>query len=216
MSTQLSFNLTQRNQNQYDEADFIFCDENQEASDFLNKLPLKNQEISIKQAILLGEEKSGKTHLLNIIAQKFNAIFIDKSFDLARGFKSNKLYILEDIDEINDDNKLFHILNQSLEDGAVLIMSAKNLDVFKLTDLISRVKNIITVAIKNPSLQMSEMLIYKAFSDKQLKINSDIVKFLSINLRRKYCAIFKAVDDVEDFCFKNKRAPNLKEIIEFV
>lgn len=217
-SDQLFLKFSDDKNQDFAQEDFIIHQENQQAFEFLQKFfaqKISDENLTLR-AILKGEKYCGKSHLLNIFAKKNNAKIIDckslKKSDFAGFFIKGEFYILENIDEICDDNLLFHILNLSYENQSFLMMSAKNLDVFSLKDLISRIKNIYVCQIKNPEVDSIKILIFKILSQKQLTISDHLVDFLSKNCKRNYEEIFILVEKIEKFCFENKKSPNVKDV----
>lgn len=216
--TQLIFNFsTAQNQANFQEEDFIFSAENKNAVDFLQKF--FNQKSFAKNTIpsfiLKGEHGCGKTHLLHIFAQKFNTIFLQKDalndINSPTFFAENSFYILENIDKIKNDETLLQIINSAAEAGAFLILSATNLADFTLRDLVSRIKNIFTVEIKNPQPNLIKILLSQGLSQRQLKISDEVIEFLSNSLRPSYTAIRDALKMIEFHCHKNKKNFTLME-----
>lgn len=216
-SSQLFLKFAQKN-NDFDPQNFIFAPQNQKASNFLEKFftQNQNQENPIFSAIILGAGRSGKTHLINIFAQKYGAQIIDADKiapqKLVSSLKSGNFYILPDIDCLNNDNFIFHTINAAFENKAFLLMSAKNLDNFTLNDLNSRLKNVISVKIENPDQDLLKILLTKEFSRRQLKLSSEKINFLAKNIAQNYDAVGKTVDSVEEFCFANKRQPQMVDL----
>lgn len=203
------------------EENFIIHDQNNEVFQFLEKFfsLQKINENVVNRLILKGEKSCGKTHFANIFAKKFNAKIIDKNFlkdNFANFFREKNFYILEDIDKINDENFLFHILNIAEENKAFLLMSAEKINVFKLKDLVSRIKNIPIIEIKNPEIEAMKMLFFNGFSKKQLKISSEIVDFICLNIKRNYSNIFEIIKKVEEFCFQNKKNISVKDVANII
>ncbi len=214
-SSQLFLRFNSNNIQVLPEQDFIFCHENQQPCEFLEKF--FHQKLSdknlVQRLIIKGEKFSGKSSLLNIFAKKYSAKFIKATF-LEKGgiFEKGKFYILEDIDNIEDDNILFYILNSAYENQSFLVMSAKNIEIFKLKDLVSRLKNIYVCEIKNPEIETITMLIFSSLSKKQLKISSNIIGAMVNKSDRSYESAFKIADKIEKFCFENKRQPSKKDL----
>ncbi len=213
--SQLFFNFLPKNI--YKEQDFIFCDENKQAKILLEEFFAKK----LPSILILGEKSCGKTHLCHIFSQKFAAKFIDKKTliktNLSNFFHENNFYILEDIDKLNDDEMLFHIINSSSEAKSFLLMTAQNISNFQLKDLSSRLKNIISAKIRNPSKNETvQMLLAQGFAKKQLKISNEIIEFLTQNLNRNYQEINDVLEKIENFCHKNKGRISLDAVKKIV
>ena len=208
--SQLIFDFsTKQNQANFREEDFVFSAENKNAVDFLQKFFDQKSfaKNTIPSFILNGEHGCGKTHLLHIFAQKFHAVFLQKDelndIKSPTFFAENSFYILENIDEIKNDETLLQIINSAAEAGAFLILSAVN--------LVSRIKNIFTVEIKNPQPNLIKILLSQGLSRRQLKISDEVVEFLSNSLRPSYTAIRDALKMIEFHCHENKKNFTLTE-----
>lgn len=171
--------------------------------------------------ILKGPKASGKTCLLNIYAKRSGAQFLKKEeiskLNLPDFLLPDHFYILEDINEIKDEELLLRLINSAVEAQAFLALSERENTEFKLRDLVSRLKNIFCVEIKNPGHDAMEQLLVKGFADKQIKLPHRLIEFIISHTERKYCAILEAINKVENFCQENGRnisRKNLAEIFE--
>ena len=96
---------------------------------------------------LIGENFSGKSHLINIFLQNFKGIKITACKITTDFLKEIKIYqniIIEDLLESVDENLLFTLINTIEQDNKYLIVTSTKPIVdfkFKLQDLNSRSKN---------------------------------------------------------------------------
>ena len=218
-SSQLTFDLSGPNStDNYNEHDFMVLNEHQEAFDLLDKFCGQGDYSSanLPHLILKGEGLSGKTHLLNIFAKKygfevFNAREVREVEPISL-FTGQKILAIDDVDELRNDNFLFHIYNLALENQALLLISLKNSEVFELRDLVSRLRNVVQAQIKSPDSDMIKILLSKGFSRRQLKIDAKIVDYLALNVARKYAAVEKVIDKIEEFAFQNKKKVTLADV----
>lgn len=216
--TQLIFDFpAPQNQTEFQEENFVFAAENKNAVDFLQKFFSQKSfaQNTIPSFILKGEHACGKTHLLHIFAQKFQAIFLSKedlgNINLPAFFIENSFYILENIDELKNEETLLHAINSAAEAKAFLVLSATNINNFTLQDLVSRIKNIFTVEIKNPEFSLVKILLSQGLSRRQLKISDEVLEFLSIRLRPSYVVIGDVLKMIEFHCCENKKTFTLAE-----
>ncbi len=189
--SQLSL-LFQDEKDSYREEDFLALAENLVARNFLQKFfAQKDSSLDHLQSLILkGEEASGKTHLLHIFAKKFAAEFLSKEKNHADFFQVNHFYILEDFDQIADEETLLHLFNSVREAGAFLLLSARNSDKkFKLKDLSSRLKNIPTVAIENPSKEALEALLMNRLARRQIRPSKSLTKSILSEVRGSYAVL---------------------------
>lgn len=207
---------------EFNESDFILCEENNKAFSLLTKFFSQNKSDTniIKSIILKGDKYCGKTHLFKIFSKQFDVTNIDltelSNINFADFFKSNQFYILEDIDKISDQKLLFHIINCANENNSFLAMSAQSLNNFSLKDLDSRIKNIIKVEIENLKSDSMKLFIVNILSRKQLKISNNIVDFIVKNSDRNFEKIFFLIEKIENYCFEYKKSPNYKDIEKWI
>ncbi len=187
----------------FKEEDFLLLTENSAAFNFCKKF-FSQKDFATSQfqsLILKGAKASGKTHLLQIFSKKTAAEFLDKDKILgvnpANFFTANRLYILENFAEIKDEELLLRLINSAVEAGAFLLLSAQEIPQFKLKDLASRLKNIHTVEIKNPSHESLKLLLANQFSRRQIKLSRPTLNFISDNIERSFEAVFSAVKLLE-------------------
>lgn len=184
--------------NFFSEESFLNLKENSVSKKLLEKFFTKKTEQSL---ILIGEAACGKTHLLHIFARKFGAEFLSKEqllgINLSNFFTPNYFYIFENIDRINDQNLLLHLINSAAEAQAFLILSAQKLPNFQLKDLTSRLKNIFATQIKNPELESVKQLLAHHLAIKQIKLSRHTINFIANQTKYNYQAIFDATKLIE-------------------
>lgn len=198
---------------------FISLDENLEAqkilSEFFSQKLFSNSKL--QSLILKGEKACGKTHLLNIFAHKSAAKFLTKDDlsqdNLMRIFSKNHFYIFDDIDYI-DDEMLLNLVNLAAEREVFLLMSLENMKVFKLKDLVSRLRNIFVVEIKNLEESSIKQLVVNGFSRRQIKLSAHIINFICDNISRNYLAVSEALNKVEELCYLQKGEVSLRDLKE--
>jgi len=216
---QLSLDLSiKENFDPYLEEDFVLLDENSAAVNFLSKFfaQKKFSQAQFPSLLLRGPAQSGKTHILNIFAKKFQAEFLQiaeiSDQNLSSFFSENKFYILENINEIADEKLLFHLVNAASESKAFLILSSQNKAQFELKDLSSRIKNIFALEIKNPSQEAIKMLLINAFSRKQLKVSKVVIDFIASHSERTFEAVVVSVKLVEFYTAEVGKNITIKEM----
>lgn len=168
--------------------------------------------------IIIGEEGSGKTTLGQMWLEKINGVLISDldSFDY---IDEDKPILLENIDAITDENKLFYIINHCMQSRIPLLMTAGSLPIFKLRDLGSRIHAIHKEIIKNPDDELFTILINKYFAQRQLKIPQDVMDFILSRVERSYGAIKSFVRSVDNASLSAKRKitiPLIKEVLEAI
>ena len=220
---QLSLNIGHNSREPFDEENLVPTQEQQKVLQALDLFFAQQGYLQSQFPFLIiqGEQKSGKTHIVNIFAQKNKARLIDakeivkaKIPEICDG---NKFVIVDNADQIQDQDDLFHIYNYCLGNEIFLLLTIVDFEVFKLADLISRLKNVSRVYIDKPSQDFVKILLTKGFAGKQLKIDYKIIDYLSSNISRRYFEIDRAINKVEQLCFTNKKTLTLLDVkmIEF-
>ncbi len=172
---------------------------------------------STKLLFLFGPKKSGKTYLSKLWSKKNQAIHLNNKYEL---FLDNKKNILIDDFLIYDEEKVFHIVNNSiLNNIKILITSNKKINEikFKFKDLSSRLKTFSYVEIKQPDDEMLLTILTKLLIEKQFIINSnEIFEYILRRIDRSYFGIYNLVSKLDVLSLEKKRQltiPLIKEIL---
>ena len=201
----------------YLEEDFICSGSNEDAYNFIAQWP----DWLIKIAFIYGEEKCGKSHLTHIWQQKSDAIFLDiKTFEI-ENLEPNRNYILENISDIEPQEKLFHLYNHVNNQGGFLLLTDNNplsqID-FTLADLKSRLNSIPMIEIFPPDDFLLRTILIKSFSDRQLRVGNDVVEFILLRIKRSFSAINEIVIDIDKYSMQESSRitiPFIKKYINF-
>ncbi len=169
---------------------------------------------------LIGENFSGKSHLVNIFLQNFKGIKIsaDKiTHDFLKEIKIYENIIVEDLLENIDEKLLFTLINTIEQDNKYLIVtSTKSIVDFKfnLNDLNSRAKNFILSAIEKPEDDLMYALILKNLSDRQILIDKKLIDFIIKRINRSYGKISDFIYKIDEISLKRKKPIDFKIIKE--
>ncbi len=87
---------------------------------------------------------------------------------------------------------------------------------FKLQDLVSRSKNSSLAKIDPPDDELIFALILKNFSDRQIKLEKQIIEFIVNRIERSYSKISEFIYKVDELSLKKKKPINLKTIKEIL
>lgn len=158
-----------------------------------------------RRILLLGESGSGKTHLSNIFAKHYNAVFVQAADELPEPNLPHQALIVDGINDISNEEWLFHIINHAKEDGHYLLMTTNTYPAYKLRDLQSRLNATQKFLIKSPDDELLQAIMLKQFSDKQLKISADILNYLFVHAVRSFQFIQELVRTVDQFSLQEKR-----------
>ena len=169
---------------------------------------------------LIGENFSGKSHLINIFLQNFKGIKIsaDKiTNDFLQEIKIYENIIVEDLLENINENLLFTLINTIEQDNKYLIVTSTKPIVnfkFRLLDLNSRAKNFLLSVIEKPEDDLMYALILKNLSDRQISIDKKLIDFIIKRITRSYGKISEFIYKIDEISLKRKKSIDFKIIKE--
>ena len=200
----------------FKDQDFYVSKSNEYSFKLLNSWPLWKKNF----VNLIGENFSGKTHLINIFLTKFKGIKINATEINNQSLDKIKIYqniVIEDLNEGIDENLFFTLLNIIDQDNKYLIITSKKPIVdfsFKLEDLNSRTKNFLLSVIDKPDDDLMFALILKNLSDRQISIDKKLVDFIIKRIDRSYSKIFEFIYKIDKISLKRKKPIDFKIIKE--
>jgi len=171
---------------------------------------------------LIGENFSGKTHLINIFLKKFKGIKINASKIDNEFLENIKIYeniVIEDLSNEIDENLFFTLLNIIDQDNKYLIVTTTKPIVnilFELDDLNSRSKNFILSKIEKPEDDLVFALILKNLSDRQISIDKKLIDFIIKRIDRSYGKISDFIYKIDEISLKRKKPIDFKVIKEIL
>ena len=193
---------------------FYVSRSNKEAYEFVfqqNKL--------IKNSIIYGPNKSGKSHLGRIWQDKYNAIYYDKKISKSL-LKINKNVFIDNFFVNLDEENIFHLINHCSNNNLkILICANKYLYEynFKIKDLLSRLQLFNFIKINQPDDEMIANLIMKLLFDKQIIINqNEVIPYILKRINRTYEDVYLFVEKIDNLSLEKKREltiPLVKELI---
>ena len=200
----LSFDYEQN----FKDQDFYVSKSNEFSFKLLNSWPKWEKNF----VNLIGENFSGKSHLINIFLQNFKGIKISADKITNNFFKEIKIYeniIVEDLLENIDENLLFTLINTIEQDNKYLIVTSTKPIVnfkFSLLDLNSRAKNFLLSTIEKPEDDLMYALILKNLSDRQISIDKKLIDFIIKKITRSYGKISDFIYKIDEISLKRKKA----------
>jgi|TARA_B110000261_G_C13040413_1_gene340066 chromosomal replication initiation ATPase DnaA len=202
--SQFVFNLEL--QESFKKSDFFVNSTNKQAVNLVELWPNWHN----KAAIIYGDRKSGKSHLGNIWLQKSNAKFIDiKTMDITRDNFTNHCYLIDNFSYIKpeQENIILDMYNDALFNNnyVLFLCNIENRIKFKFKDLESRFNSFLSTSIRDPDDQVIEVIVVKYFSDNQVTIARDVIKYLVGRIIRNYSGISITLNNINDLSFKNKQ-----------
>ena len=168
---------------------------------------------------IFGSSGSGKTHLSKILEKKIDKVkIIDAKRideDFIKKIDSYKCLIIDNYRNNISENLFFSILNHTKQlDNFVLVNSEKPLRElnFELKDLQSRINSFLFIGINLPTDDLLQVIISKAFSDKQIQLSPKISDYIIKNVDRSYEKMFKFLKEVDDLSLSSGKPININLI----
>ena len=193
--------------------DFFVSTSNKKAYSFI-----LNKKIDNKKILLIGPNKSGKTHLGKIWQKNNNAISYENNFEIILNYKKN-IFIDDFLKNINEE-QIFHLINHcSINKLTILLTSNKEVfeHNFLLKDLVSRLKTFNLLRIDLPDDDLIINLMIKLLHDKQIIIkNEEIFHYILKRIERSYEEIFLLIENIDKLSLEKKREltiPLIKKLL---
>ncbi|MBA4750325.1 MAG: hypothetical protein H2057_06890 [Alphaproteobacteria bacterium] len=199
---------------------FFVADHNRNAHDVLQKVTHN----PVKTLYIWGEKACGKTHLAHMFSFHAGAHFLSPKDIVLQDFwekvTAHPAFILENIETLQNEASLFHLLNSVKEGGKSLLLTSRNAPSdlpFTLPDLCSRLRGLEAYEIQSPDDLSASAFVYKRFSDFSMKASPLLVTYLLTHSARSYAALDKVITSFWQVSLKEKRRPTiqlLKEVLE--
>ena len=158
---------------------------------------------SIPGAIIYGPKGSGKTHLCSILKQNFDCDYLTSlSNNSLEQVTEGKSFILDNFlpGKRYPSELVMHFINQvTNKEGSLLLLSRQSPYEmnWKLDDLNSRIRSLISSEIKLPDDDLLYSLIVKYSSEKNLFLSDKKIIYILERLDRSYESIIKVIDRLD-------------------
>ena len=198
---QLIFNL--KNIETYDPEDFYISKSNFNVSTLL-KSP---QDWFNRSAVIFGQKKSGKTHLLNIWSGYNNANLIN-CLDVQNwnDISFNTNIAIDDFHNLKDEEGFFHFYNSLVLEKKTILVTVdinSNFEI-KLKDLNSRFKSFTSSKIENPEDDLLKAIIMKYFSNAQVQVDKNVIEYLLKRVDRDYQKLYNILEKINILSLQRK------------
>ena len=169
---------------------------------------------------IIGENFSGKTHLVNIFLKEKEGIIIqsnqlnEKNLANIKDFKN---IILENVDNSINEKLFYTLINMIDQEDRYLIITSNKPIVkinFKLDDLRSRAKNFLLQNIEKPDDDLIYAIILKNLSDRQISVDNKLINFIVKRIDRSYSKIFDFIYKIDETSLKKKKPIDFRIIRE--
>ena len=178
---------------------------------------------SIPGAIIYGPKGSGKTHLSSILKQKIDCVYLTSlSNTILNEVIEGKNFILDNFlpGKRYPSELVMHFINQvTNKEGSLLLLSRQSPYEmnWKLDDLNSRIRSLISSEIKLPDDVLLYSLIVKYSSEKNLFLSDKKLIYILERLDRSFESVIKVIDrlDTHSLEFNEKVTyKNIKMILD--
>lgn len=223
MTKQLTLSFS--SSSSYDMDDFMVSECNEEVVAWFEKYP----DWPASALVVYGKSGSGKTHLAHVFAYgEFGeecTIINGKDFSMENAenlpelIGEAKCIVVDDADACNEEAALFHLYNYIKETKRHVLLTAKNhpskWDI-KLADLRSRMLAALSVGIGEPDDAQMAAVIVKLFSDRQIRIDQEVVFYLISRMERSFAEACRIVKEADELSLSEKRRitiPLIKQLL---
>ena len=196
--------------------DFYVSKSNSQVFNFIKDWTKHNE----KFLNIIGDEFSGKSHIINIFLEKNKALKIETKNLNDDFLKRTKFYdnlILEDLTSKVDEKLFYSLINIVEAENKKLIITSRvpivNIN-FNLEDLKSRSKNFFLTKIENPDDDLLFALILKNLSDRQISIDKKLIDYIIKRIDKSYSKISNYIYKIKQINLKKKRSIDFKIIKE--
>ncbi len=206
--TTFQFELPAQNHN-----DFIIANSNLQAYRYIAD-PEAPHHWPEQRLLLIGPEASGKSLLAQRFAQVSGAIYLHHKDAL--DIDNTSALIVEDICRFENENQLFHIINQSREEGVRLLLTAQYMPQYRLRDLNSRIRATSKVVIKSPDDALLREILNMQFQKRQLRVMPEVLEYILTRSERSYTYIQRLIYLLDTLSLEQKRnitVPLVREVL---
>ena len=196
--------------------DFFISKSNKHVLEFLDTWPRWERNF----INIIGEEFSGKTHLMNIFLKKNKGVKFEANTLKNEHLKEIKIYeniILENLTNVINENLFYSLLNIIEQDNKYVIITSTKPIVridFNLEDLKSRSKNFLLLNIEKPDDELIFAILLKNLSDRQISLNKKFIDYIVKRIDRSYRKIYNFIYKIDQLSLKRKKQIDLKIIKE--
>jgi chromosomal replication initiation ATPase DnaA len=171
--------------------------------------------------LIKGPRGAGKSHLGAIWAAKAKArIYPAKSLRTMSvdAIAAAGPLLLEDLEEVEGETQLFHLINLMRESDATLVLTARTAPDdwgLKTPDLLSRLRLAPSIEIGAPDDALMRAVLVKLCIDRQLLIDASLIEFAALRLERSLNAArsFAEALDREALARKSKISRALVSVV---
>lgn len=186
--------------------DFLVSPSNEEAVGFIDLWPQWPGPV----ACVMGPPGSGKTHLAHVWQAKSDAQICaatDVNEGLVTSIVSKTALIIRRADLGVDEEALFHLFNVITRVEGFLLLTAERAPSawpISLPDLKSRLVTASVIELQPPDDVLIASLLVKQFSDRQIRVDPELIAYLIPRIERSSTAVERVVDVLDRAAMRDK------------
>jgi chromosomal replication initiation ATPase DnaA len=181
--------------------DFLAAPSNREALSAIELWP----HWAGRMLALVGPEGAGKSHLAAIWASASGAITLCAEAlneESVEACSQAHAVLFEDADRATQaEAHFFHVVNTVLQNGVWLLLTCRTApDAWglKTPDLLSRLRLAPMVRIALPDIELTEAVLFKLFSDRQLQVERHVINYIALRIERSLGAAREIVATLDN------------------
>ena len=200
-------------------ADFLVTTANRDAVAWLDAWP--NWPAPV--LIIYGPAGSGKSHLGQVFRARAAAREIDPATLGGDGFadllNGTGDCLIDNADRVKNPEALLHLYNAVAARGGHILMTARHAPAawqITLLDLRSRLLSAPAAALGRPDDELIKAVLSKLFSDRQVRVDVDVVEFLARRMERSLTEaqrLVAAIDAAALSAHRDVTVPFVREIM---
>lgn len=159
---------------------------------------------------LVGPEGSGKTHLARLWAQETGAA-TPKPGATDLSDLVGRTLLIDDVEDWNDPEGLFHLINIAAGPGAALLLTARTRPMewpAAVPDLRSRLNALEVAEIEEPDDAVLTAVIRKLFKERHVVPADDLIPYLLPRIERSAAAVRALVIELDEKSAAERREIN--------
>ncbi len=206
MSRQLAFVFDHRPALSGD--DFLVTSSNRDAVSWLDSWP----DWPAPLLVIYGPAGSGKSHLGQVFRARAGADEIAPAQLGADGYSdllaNARECLIDNAEDWTDQEAALHLYNSVAARGGHILMTASRAPSqwkIPLADLRSRILAAPTVALNRPDDDLIKAVLAKLFSDRQVRIDVDVVEYLARRMERSLTEAQRLVTAIDQSALSERR-----------
>ena len=199
--------------------DFLVAASNRHAVEWLDAWP----DWPGPAVIVYGPPGCGKTHLAQVFVARSNAVAVTPALLRDETYPAQLTagcaVVIDDADRLFEDAALLHLYNHVAADGGRLLFTARQPVRrwgIELPDLKSRLLAAPSTGAGRPEDALIEAVLTKLFSDRQIRVDAAIVRYMARRMERSLeaaGALVAAVDASALEARRNVTLPLVRDVV---